>query len=244
MADPQFTVARSGGANAGTLNITENIIRALTRIAVKVREEVGADAAREALTLGFDQIDTEDPSVSDLEDLAEQVGVDISDLLGGDDGAGSGDGAGDDAAAASANGSASLTANTRRVAEAFGLPTDWHALEGIDLPPSLADAVLDDRGLAAAINTAQGWDPAEGEGVPPRRVANVRDKDLGGAPGVSASALNDDDAGTTPDLDAEPPLPVSTVRQRVERHNQETGRSAGLNSRDGFGVGIDDLDGE
>lgn len=241
MADSHFTVAHTGGTNADAL--TSDIIAAISKIAVSVNGELGQEGIDAALDKAFELLDDSNPSVSDLQPLADAVGADISDLLD-DDGAGSGSGAGDDAAAASANGSVSLTANTRKVANPHGLPTDWHALDGIDLPPSLADATLNDRGLAAAINKANGWDPAEGEGVTARRIANVRDKDLDGEPGASLTALNDDDAGPRTDLDAEPPLPASTVRQRVEAHLSKTGRDTGLNSGDGFGASIEDLDGE
>ena len=170
MADPNFT-ANCCGTDGRALNVSGDVIRALTRITLKVRERIGEDAAREALDIGLAALDDADPSVSDLEGVAEQVGVDISQYLDGDG----------DTAAASAVASAvatsssvSLTANTRRVAQAHGLPTDWHALEGVDLPASLADATLDDRGLAAAINKANGWDRDEGEGVTSRLVGRIR----------------------------------------------------------------------
>lgn len=98
------------------------------------------------------------------------------------------------------------------------------------------------KAFAAAINRANGWNRDEGEGVPPGRVGRVRDKDISNEPGASATALNDDDAGTDSDLDAEPPLPASTVRQYVSRHLSKTGRDAGLNSDGGFGASLDDID--
>lgn len=238
MADPNFTAA-CGGTNGRELNVSENVIRALTRITLKVRERIGDDAAREALDIAVTSLD-DDPSVSDLEGIAEQVGVDISEYR---------DGSGDTAAASAvasavANGSSSvsLTSNTRRVAEAHGLPTNWHALEGVDLPPSLADATLDDRGLAAAINKANGWDRDEGEGVTSRLVGRVRDKGGADRPGASVEELAGNDAGLDSDLDAEPPLPVSTVKQYVARHKRETGRAARQHTAESFGASIDDLD--
>lgn len=219
MADPNF-IAACDGMNGRALNVSENIIRALIRITVKVRDRINDDAAMEALDIDIAALD-DDPTVAYLEGVADQVGVDISEYLDGD-----GDTATASAVASAVNdvrNSVSLTANTRSVAQAHGIPTNWKALEGVDLPPSLADATLDDHEFAAAINTANGWDPAEGEGVPPRRVANVRDKGESREPGASLTALNDDDAGTSTDLDAEPPLPTSTVKQRVNAHKRETG---------------------
>lgn len=237
MADSNFTAA-CGGTDGRALNVSGDVIRALTRITLKVRERIGEDAAREALDIGIAALDDEDPSVSDLDGVAEQVGVDISEYL---------DGGGDTAAASAvattvAGSRVSLTANTRRVAEAHGLPTDWHALEGVDLPPSLADATLDDSGLAAAINKANGWDRDEGEGVTSRLVGHVRDKGGAGRPGVSVEDLAANDVRTSSDLDAEPPLPVSTVKQYVARHKCETGRTGRQHSGDDFGASIDNLD--
>lgn len=247
MTNDELSYAGRGGSTHDVSNdetagqlpaaLSADTVRGIVLIARRVAEESGATGVDAILEKALDALDDEDPSVSDLTELADRVGADLSDLLDDDDGS--------DAAASSAAAiNVSLTVNTREVAKAHGLPTDWHALDGIDLPPSLADTTLDDRGLAAAINRANGWVPAEGEGVTPHRVGRVRDKGGVDEFGASAEALADDDAGLNSDLDAEPPLPVSTVRQRVTRHLSKTGRAAGLNSRDGFGASLDDLDGE
>lgn len=136
----------------------------------------------------------------------------------------------------------SLTANTKRVATEHGLPTDWFALDGIDLPPSLADVPMSDKGLATAINRAHGVTSPGDRIVTAQLVANTRDKGIDpGSPGVSVTdlAANSDEADAGGDLDAEQPLPASTVTNRVESHLSRTGQETMGNSA---GVSLEDVD--
>lgn len=176
---------------------------------------------------------------------AHEQGVDVPaplDHLVDDAGSGGATAAAAFAANAGGSGSSdvSLRANTRQVATEHGLPTDWFALDGIDLPPSLADVPMSDKGLAEAINRAHGVTNPGDRVVTAQLVGNVRDKGGADEPmGVSVTDLGSNEDGGGADLDAEQPLPVSTVRNRVESHLSRTGQGTGPVSS---GVTLEDLD--
>lgn len=202
-----------GDEPTGLEDLSEPVQEKLVAIVAKARE-AGVDLSE----LGLDEL-------FDLEDLPEEEAA---------------------SAALAANGGTSdsddvsLMVNTRKVAEAHGLPTDWAALDEIDLPPSLADVQMSDKGIAAAINKAHGVDGAGDRIVTPHLVGNVRDKgtDRDGI-GASVEDLAANDAGLDNNLDEEQPLPTRTVKNRVEAHLARTGQTS---MPDSTGVSLEDVD--
>lgn len=132
-------------------------------------------------------------------------------------------------AGSSTTSSTSATANTRRVAEAHGLPPEWWVLEGIDLPPELtAYDHLSNKALAAAINTAHGERVAR-----PMKVGNARDLAKGrdeygdrATTGAHVADLHTDNRadGDEGPREPEPSSPApQNVRNVVERHLSRRG---------------------
>lgn len=196
--------------------LSEAVREKLAEVVAKARE-AGVDLAE----LGLDEL-------FDLDDLPE--GEAAASALAADGGSGSG--------------GVTYTSNTKKVAQATGLPMNWEALAGIDLPPSLADVPMSDRGLAAAINKAHDVDGPGDRVATASLVGQVRDKGSErGSFGVQVEDFESDDAGLDNKLGEESPLPAKTVKNRVESHLSRTGQRSPRDAAQS-GVSLEDVDGE